>query len=230
MNIIYEDNKILVVYKKAGQLTQSGKSFDRDLTSEVLAYRKKKGEEVYVAVINRLDRPVSGLVLFAKTKQEAGRLSKQLQAGAFNKHYYAVICGKMSDRSGRLVDYLKKDEKNNVSAVVSKDEEGGKRAELEYEVLRELGQVQGKEVSLVKIHLLTGRHHQIRVQFASRGCPLVGDEKYGSIYGGMSTGLSVEQVRDDIGLILGRQEIALCAYELEVDKKVYSVSPQWAQR
>lgn len=219
MKVIYEDNKVLIVFKKAGQLTQSGKNFDVDLTSEVLAYRKKKGEEVYAALINRLDRPVSGLVLFAKTKQEAGRLSKQMQQDGFCKQYLALACGKLPAKSGSMVDYLKKDEKSNTSSVVGKTEAGAKRAELEYEVIKELKDAKDNAISLVKIHLITGRHHQIRVQFASRGCSLLGDGKYGTYQ--CDDLKAIENIR------LGRQEIALCACSLEIDGKAYSVEPEW---
>ncbi|MBQ4282323.1 MAG: RNA pseudouridine synthase [Lachnospira sp.] len=228
MKVIYEDSKILVIYKKAGQLTQSGKNFDVDLTSEVLNYRKKKGEDVYAALINRLDRQVSGLVLFAKTKAEAGRLSKQMQQGGFNKQYYGWICGKPKDNKGSLVDFLKKDEKSNTSMVVTEDESGAKRAELEYEVIKTVEVASDGEstetqyLSLVRIHLITGRHHQIRVQFASRGCPLLGDGKYGE-----AGAVSVQDARNLCNIRVGRQEIALCAYSLEVDGNVYTVLPEW---
>lgn len=224
MKVIYEDNNKLVVYKKAGQLTQSGKNFDVDLTSEVLNYRKKKGEEVYAGLINRLDRPVSGLVLFAKSKKEAARLSGQMQQGGFNKHYYALIGGKLPDNSGVLVDYLKKDDKSNLSEVVSENVEGAKYAELEYEVVKVIEQ---DRLTLIKIRLVTGRHHQIRVQFASRGCALLGDGKYGQIYAGAQQGISVETARNEYGIRLARQEIALCAYSLEVDGECYTVEPEW---
>lgn len=120
-------------------------------------------------------------MLFAKTKQAAARLSKEMQQNTLNKQYYALICGKPEQSKGTFVDYLQKDAKANLSKVVSKESKEAKRAELEYEVLKTV-YVQAHEqmpVTLVKIHLLTGRHHQIRVQFASRSLPLLGDTKYG---------------------------------------------------
>ena len=182
VKIIYEDTEKLIVEKPAGVLTQSARSFDTDLVSEVLTYRRSKKETAYAAVINRLDRPVGGLVLFAKTKQAAARLSKEMQQNTLNKQYYALICGKPEQSKGTFVDYLQKDAKANLSKVVSKESKEAKRAELEYEVLKTV-YVQAHEqmpVTLVKIHLITGRHHQIRVQFASRKHPLYGDGKYGS--------------------------------------------------
>lgn len=255
MNIVYEDKYIIVVKKNAGQLTQSGKNFDLDLTSEILAYRKNKNEDVYAALINRLDRPVSGLVLFAKNKQTAARLSKQMQQGAFCKHYYAVICGKLSCQNGRFVDYLVKDVKSNTSSVVSEAGNNAKRAELYYELIRELPVAGGMNtvseesaaenkdesvenvLSLVKIRLVTGRHHQIRVQFASRGLPLLGDTKYGAMQTGIvgikDTAAAELSTNDSCGrraysqIKLGRNEIALCAYELSVDDKVFEIKPDW---
>ncbi len=222
MQIIYEDDLYMVVYKKAGQLTQSGKNFDVDLTSEVLNYRKKKGEAVYAALINRLDRPVSGLVLFAKTKNEAARLSKQMQQGGFSKYYYACIYGKMEASAGVLVDYLKKDDKSNTSFVTVKTETGAKRAELEYKVMQVYESANKESISLVQIRLITGRHHQIRVQFASRGCPVLGDVKYCAALSEKATVFA-----KDCGIVLGRHQIALCAYSLKVDGKVHSVEPEW---
>lgn len=232
MNIIYEDSKIIVVEKEAGKLTQSGKSFDLDLTSEVLAYRKKKGEDVYAALINRLDRPVSGLVLFAKNKSEAARLSKQMQQGGFCKQYYALICGKLPENKGVFVDYLVKDAAANTSRIAGKNEAGAKRAELKYEVIKEYGGGSEDNVfSLVRIELITGRHHQIRVQFASRGLPILGDVKYGAaVSQPQSPQLQSPQQQAGSrvqGINLKRGEIALCAYSLTVDKKTYTIKPCW---
>ncbi len=232
MNIVYEDSNIIIVEKEAGKLTQSGKSFDLDLTSEVLAYRRKKGEAVYAALINRLDRPVSGLVLFAKNKSEAARLSKQLQQGGFCKQYYAVVCGKMPEKAGVFVDYLVKDEASNTSRTADKNEPGAKRAELKYEVIEEYKE-QDDIFSLVRIELITGRHHQIRVQFASRKLPLLGDGKYGckaAAQQAFEVQKREAQRRDAalrLGIKLKRGEIALCAYSLTVDKKTYTIKPRW---
>ena len=153
MKIIYEDAEKLIVEKPAGMLTQSARSFDTDLVSEVLTYRRSKKETAYAAVINRLDRPVGGLVLFAKTKQAAARLSKQMQQDTLNKQYYALICGKPEQSKGMFVDYLQKDAKANVSKVVSKESKEAKRAELEYEVLKTMyaGEGENEPVTLLKI-------------------------------------------------------------------------------
>ncbi len=167
MEIIYEDKKMMIVRKEAGKLSQSGKSFERDLTGEVLLYRKKKGEMQYAALINRLDRPVSGLVLFAKDKAEAARLSKLMQNEGLSKRYKAIICGRPESDKGIFEDYLCKDERSNVSRVVDEKTYGAKYAKLEYEFVKEI-HIGQNLYSLVNIRLITGRHHQIRVQFAQR--------------------------------------------------------------
>jgi 23S rRNA pseudouridine1911/1915/1917 synthase len=216
MNILFEDKEKIILKKEPGVLVQSDKSFDRDLVSEVLAYRVSKGEEAYAAVINRLDRPVSGLVLMAKTKNAARKYSKYMQENSFNKMYYAIVCGRPDEPKGTFADYLLKDGRTNTSSVVSKDTKQAKYAELEYEVIREkeLSNSNGEPVvlSLVRIHLITGRHHQIRVQFASRGLPLLGDIKYG---------------KELESQLIKRREIALCAYSLTVDGRCWEIGMPW---
>lgn len=140
----------------------------------------KKGEKChspYLAVIHRLDKPVSGVMVYAKTQKAAAHLSSQVKSGQMDKIYYAVVCGKPVDNVGNYVDYLRKDGKNNRSQIVDKSEPEGRRAELEYQVAETICR-DGLEVSLVRVHLLTGRHHQIRVQFAGHKTPLWGDNRY----------------------------------------------------
>ena len=191
----------------------------------MLTYRRSKKETAYAAVINRLDRPVGGLVLFAKTKQAAARLSKQMQQDTLNKQYYALICGKPEQSKGMLWITCKKMRKANVSKVVSKESKEAKRAELEYEVLKTMyaGEGENEPVTLLKIHLLTGRHHQIRVQFASRSLPLLGDTKYGG-----QTEADCRMALQKSGKpLIQRYEIALCAYALTVEGKTYELALPW---
>jgi len=212
LQIIYEDNKMFVCNKATGVLAQSGKSFDVDMVSALMTYRKKKGEDTFVGVINRLDRQVSGLMVFAKTKEEAAILNKIMQQKEFNKHYYAVVCGKPVEDKGTFVDYLRKDGKTNTSNVASKDSKDAKRAELEYEVIKSIVEENtGKNLTLVKIHLITGRHHQIRVQFAIRGLALEGDAKYGD---------------SDSASFNGSNGIALCAYSLQIGKQKFEIESE----
>ena len=177
MKIVYEDKDQIAVYKPAGLATQTARLGEKDLVSEVKNYmsRQSGSSNLFLGLINRLDQPVEGIVLFAKNERTAAILSVQMQTGRMKKYYYAVVYGRMEDTKGTLCDYLKKDNRSNLSKVVSKDAAMVKKAMLEYEVLAEEGEVQ-----LLKIHLLTGRHHQIRVQFSHRGHPLLGDRKYGT--------------------------------------------------
>ena len=219
LQIIYEDNKMIVCNKATGVLAQSGKSFDVDMVSALMTYRKKKGEDTFVGVINRLDRQVSGLMVFAKTKEEAAILNKLMQHNEFNKYYYAVVCGKPVNDKGSFVDYLLKDGKANTSTVVSKDIKDAKRAELEYEVIKTIvDENTGKNLTLVKIHLITGRHHQIRVQFATRGLVLEGDSKY------KDTDNSIHKI---CGTVTNDSNgIALCAYSLQIGNQKFEINPE----
>lgn len=186
VKIIYEDQDILVAEKPVGMESQSSRRLEPDMVSEIKKYLSTKpstkssprGGEPYVGVIHRLDKPVSGVMVYAKNQKAAAALSRQLQSGQMKKIYRAVVCGKLVDSVGSYVDYLLKDGKSNCSQVVDKDTAGAKRAELNYRVLAE-EEAEGEEpISLVEIELLTGRHHQIRAQFAAHGHPLRGDNKY----------------------------------------------------
>ena len=173
INIIYEDNHLIVVEKPANMPTCIDASKDQDLLSILKKYLKEKYHKpgnVYLGLVHRLDRPTQGIMVFAKTSKAAERLTKEINNKEFKKTYYAVIDGIIKKEHGTMTDYLKKDEKNNTSYI---SDESGKLAILDYEL------IDTKEnLSLVKINLKTGRHHQIRVQMASRNYPLYGDHKY----------------------------------------------------
>ena len=223
MEIIYEDKDKIILKKEAGQLTQSGKNFDLDMVSEVMNYRKRKGEPSYAAVINRLDRPVSGVVLMAKNKESAARYSRVMQQQGFCKQYYALVYGKMEEPKAVLSDYIEKTKDN--TALISGNS-NAKFAELDYEVVSE-SEIDGTEISLLKINLHTGRFHQIRIQLASRGHAIIGDGKYMSACG--EKHLNIEPVSGTALKKMGvkPREIALCAHSINVDGKEYSVTPQW---
>ena len=193
LNVIYEDNHIIVVEKACNIPSQADKTNDMDMLTLVKSYIKEKYNkpgEVFLGLVHRLDRPVGGIMVFARTSKAASRLSESIRNKDFSKKYLAVVNGVFENKTGTLEDYLFKDEALNKSKVVSKEKKGAKLAKLTYEVIGE-----NKNKSLVKINLETGRHHQIRVQFANSGHPLVGDQKYGKSEPGV--------------------QIALWAYELE---------------
>ncbi|WP_124068133.1 RluA family pseudouridine synthase [Clostridium sp. E02] len=179
-NLLFEDQEILVVEKPIGIESQSARSFEPDMVSEIKKHINNispvKGEP-YVGVIHRLDKPVGGVMVYAKTKKSAEALSKQVSTRKTEKSYYAVVCGKPVENFGTYVDYLWRDGKNNCSKIVDKGINGAKQAELAFQVMGEVKQ--GEEIySLLKIKLITGRHHQIRVQMAAHGTPIWGDRKY----------------------------------------------------
>lgn len=173
MKILYEDDAIIVCVKEAGVATQTKQIGQKDMESMLKTYRMQKGELAYIGVVHRLDQPVQGVMVFAKTKEVAADLSRQVATKAADKYYYAVTDGVPDKKSGNLEDYLLRDGKTNTSKVVSRQTNGAKRAELSYEILE-----QNEIKALLKIKLATGRHHQIRVQMANAGWPLVGDRKY----------------------------------------------------
>ena len=176
LNIIFEDEQILVVKKDAGIPVEAGRLRIMDLQGLIkneLYRRNRKGGEPYLGLIHRLDQPVEGVMVFAKTPFAAGSLSEQVRDGRMRKHYLALLCGKPKTDEGTLVDYLLKDGRTNTSSVVRAGEKDAKRSELNYKVLK-----RNDETTLVEVELITGRHHQIRVQMANAGWPLYGDTKY----------------------------------------------------
>ncbi len=175
LQVLYEDNHIIVVVKPANVLSQSDATGDLDMLTMVKEYVKEKYQKpgnVYIGLVHRLDRPTSGIMVFARTSKAAMRLSEQIRLHQFEKEYLAVVHGILPEKKGTFCNYL---EKRETSTIVT-DFKHGKYAELSYEVLQEN---RSKAISKVHVCLKTGRHHQIRVQFASRGYPLLGDQRYG---------------------------------------------------
>lgn len=193
IKILYEDADILVCVKPAGTASETRKSGEQDMVSLLRNYRHGRGEEPYAGLVHRLDQPVEGILVFGKHARSTSALSRQLARGGFSKIYLAVTEKAMPQQEGRLVDFLKKDSRSNTSFVAAQGEAQAKKAELLYQVLEtQIRQepVQSQEQpemqtghnqiqNLVRIELLTGRHHQIRVQMAHLGTPLAGDLKYG---------------------------------------------------
>ena len=170
--ICYEDAEVIVVHKPPFLAVETRDPRQQDLLTLLINRRTARGEVAYIGVVHRLDQPVEGLLVLAKTREAAAFLSSRLRAGDFSKEYLAVVQG-VTEESGTLVHTLKKDGKTNTSAVVPEGTVGGKEARLSYKRL-----AAADEKSLLRIRLDTGRHHQIRVQMAHAGWPLVGDRKY----------------------------------------------------
>lgn len=169
MKILYEDKDVVVVVKPPEILSQ----FSETEENAVTILKEQTGSEIFV--VSRLDRNVGGVMVFGKNQKSAADLTRQMQSGEFSKEYIAAVYGKPEENQGIFKDLLFKDSRKNKSFVVKKERKGVKKASLEYELICSDG-----EISIVKIRLHTGRTHQIRVQFASRKMPLVGDGKYGA--------------------------------------------------
>lgn len=196
IKVIYEDNHLLVVEKPVNILSQGDDTNDKDMINLLKNYVKEKYNKpgnVFIGLVHRLDRPVGGVMVFAKTSKAASRLSEQVRNKSFKKTYRAVIHGTMNKKEDTLKDFLYKNKKTNMVSVVNKSHKDAKDAELNYETLQSKN-----NLSLVQIDLKTGRPHQIRVQFASRKHPLFGDQRYG-------------QNVNKVG-----QQIALWSYKIEI--------------
>lgn len=212
VKVIFEDNHIIVVEKPVNIPSQGDKTGDIDMLTLIKEYIKDKYNKpgnVYLGLIHRLDRPVGGVMVFAKTSKAAARLSEQVREKIFKKTYLVVVNGKMETQTGTLEDYLLKNEKKNMSYVVKEGTKNAKQAILDYKVMKYNEEI---DLSVLKINLHTGRHHQIRVQLSSRNHSIYGDQKYG-------------------GRGHGKQ-IALWAYTLEIlhpitkEKMVFKSVPE----
>ena len=180
LKVLYEDNHIIVVEKPVNIPSQGDKTGDEDMLTIIKAYLKEKYNkpgEVYLGLVHRLDRPTGGVMVFAKTSKAASRLSEQVRNKEFHKQYLCIVDGKMEECTGTFKDYLVKNERTNTSRVSTEKDKNAKEAILDYEVVKYNEEI---NLSVLKINLHTGRHHQIRVQFSSRNHSLYGDQKYGT--------------------------------------------------
>ena len=178
MQVVYEDNHIIIVYKESGEIVQGDKTGDEPLVEKVKAYLKEKYAKpglVFLGIVHRLDRPVSGLVMFARTSKALTRLNDMFRHGDIHKTYWAVVQDKPEESEGTLEHWLTRNEKQNKTYAYYHEVPGSKKAILNY---RMIGQTE--RYYLLEINLLTGRHHQIRCQLAEMGCPIKGDLKYGA--------------------------------------------------
>ena len=178
MEVVYEDNHLIIVNKQSGEIVQGDKTGDRPLSDIVKDYIKEKYQKpgaVFLGVVHRLDRPVSGLVVFARTSKALARLNKMFAEGEVHKTYWAIVKNAPRTSEGTLEHWLVRNEKQNKSYAYDHEVPHSKKAQLRYRVLAE-----GDNYDLVEVELLTGRHHQIRCQLAAMGCPIKGDLKYGA--------------------------------------------------
>lgn len=178
MQVVYEDNHIIIVYKESGEIVQGDKTGDTPLAETVKAYIKEKYAKpgaVFLGVVHRLDRPVCGLVVFARTSKALSRLNDMFRKGEVHKTYWALVQNQPALPEGTLEHWLTRNEKQNKSYAYPHEVPGSKKAILKYRLIG-----QSERYYLLEINLLTGRHHQIRCQLSAMGCPIKGDLKYGS--------------------------------------------------
>lgn len=177
LQVLFEDNHLIIVNKRAGDITQGDKTGDKPLNEVVKEYVKVKYNKpgnVFIGTVHRLDRPTSGIVIFARTSKALERLNKMLRDKTINKTYWALVKNKPKKERDTLTNFLKKDPKKNKSFVYKKEIDGSKKATLHYKVIQKL-----ENYTLLEIDLETGRHHQIRTQLSNIGSPIKGDLKYG---------------------------------------------------
>ncbi len=189
MTPVYEDNHIIIVRKEAGEIVQGDKTGDTPLSEIIKSYLKEKYNKpgnVFCGVVHRIDRPVAGLVIFAKTSKALSRLNDMLKKGEIHKTYWALVEGKRNEKEGEIESWLQSDGRLNKTRVVSKDAPEAKLSRLKYRVIAE-----GDRYSLLEVTLLTGRKHQIRAQLSSTGTPIKGDLKYGAKRSNPGGGISL---------------------------------------
>ncbi len=178
MKVLYEDNHIIIVYKESGEIVQGDKTGDSPLSEKVKVWLKEKYAKpgnVFLGVVHRLDRPVAGLVVFAKTSKALSRLNKMFREGEIKKTYWAIVQNAPKEKEGTITNWLIRNEKQNKSYAYPQEIPNSKKAILQYQVINA-----SDHYTLIEVNLLTGRHHQIRCQLAYIGCPIKGDLKYGA--------------------------------------------------
>ncbi|WP_299669218.1 RluA family pseudouridine synthase [uncultured Polaribacter sp.] len=209
LQVLFEDNHIIIVNKRAGDLTQGDKTGDKPLSDVVKEYVKdkyKKPGNVFIGTVHRLDRPTSGIVIFARTSKALERLNKMLREKTIKKTYWALIKSIPKKSSDTLDHFLKKDTKKNKSFVYKKEIEGSKKAILHYKIIKKL-----ENYSLVEIDLETGRHHQIRTQLSHIGSPIKGDLKYGFPRSNKDGSISLHARKINFTHPVSKEEIAIVA-------------------
>ena len=207
MKIVYEDNHIIVAHKEVGEIVQGDKTGDRPMSESIKEYLKEKYNKpgnVFCGVVHRLDRPVAGLVIFAKTSKALTRLNEMLRKGEIHKTYWALVEGKPEKEADRLTNYLVSDGRINKTFPAKKNTPGAKESILTYRKI-----VEGERYSILEIELITGRKHQIRAQLSGIGHPIKGDLKYGAKRSNRDGGISLIAKRINFIHPVSKQEIAL---------------------
>lgn len=207
MKVLYEDNHIIIVRKEAGEIVQGDKTGDTPLSETIKAYLKEKYNKpgnVFCGVVHRIDRPVTGVVVFAKTSKALSRLNEMIKKGEIHKTYWALVEGKREDNEGYIESWLLSDGRTNKTRVVPEGTPDAKLSKLHYKVL-----AVGDRYSLLEVKLLTGRKHQIRVQLSSTGTPIKGDLKYGARRSNPGSGISLLAHRIEFIHPVSRQPIAV---------------------
>lgn len=209
MEVVYEDNHIIIVNKRSGEIVQGDKTGDKPLAETVKDYIKVKYHKpgnVFLGVVHRLDRPVSGLVLFARTSKALTRLNDLFRTGNIHKTYWAIVKNTPTQPEGTLENWIVRNEKQNKSYAHDHEVPGAKRALLSYRIIGKTDRY-----TLLEIHLMTGRHHQIRCQLAHMGCPIRGDLKYGAPRSNPDGGISLMAKQIDFVHPVTKEQITIKA-------------------
>lgn len=217
MEIVYEDNHIIVVNKKAGEIVQGDKTGDKPLSEMVKEYLKEKYHKpgnVFCGVVHRIDRPVSGLVIFARTSKALERLNRMLRDGEILKTYRAVVVGHLHPEAGMLENWLVSDGRINKTFITGSENPDAKLAKLEYTTIEK-----GERYSLLEINLLTGRKHQIRAQLSAMGNPIRGDLKYGARRSNKDGGISLQAYRIRFVHPVSKEEIDISIPSIEISTR-----------
>lgn len=212
MEIVYEDNHIIVVNKKAGEIVQGDRTGDMPLSEMLKAYIKEKYDKpgnVFCGVVHRIDRPVSGLVLFARTSKALERLNRMLREGEIHKTYWALVEGKLENSEGMLENWLVSDGRLNKTFISNSNNPEAKQSRLEYKTISA-----GERYTLIEVNLLTGRKHQIRAMLSGIGHPIKGDLKYGARRSNRDGGISLQARHIEFIHPVSKQPISLNAEPL----------------
>ena len=215
MQVLYEDNHLIIVYKEAGEIVQADKSGDIPLSEIVKQWLKakyKKPGNVFLGVVHRLDRPVSGLVIFAKTSKALTRLNNMFRNGEIHKTYWAIVTRPPFEPEATLTDWLVRNERQNKSYAYNHQVPTSKKSILHYKVIN-----QTDHYTLLEVNLMTGRHHQIRCQLSNMDCPIKGDLKYGAPRSNPDGGISLLSHRVEFVHPVSKETICV-EYPLPKDK------------